>query len=215
MDKEISDAISKFLTSKEAPTSACGGSIPIAPASDIVFGESHASPPVTIRRDTKDGDSDTGKKISFPLADHDKDRLASLVKDCTPAAFGKDNEDVLDPEYRSAVALDTSRFSVDFDPHRLGIIDQIQRILVPPILELDDDKAAKRSAVGSLRSLSAELYKLNISPRLFSFFFSLEFPGLNHGCSLRGASVCRSTRRPPASSRATSTLPATRPRLAP
>lgn len=214
MDKEISDAISKFLTSKEAPTSACGGSIPFAPASDIVLGESHASPPVTIRWDTKDGDSDTGKKISFPLEDHDKDRLASLVKDCTPTTFGKDSEDVLDPEYRSAVVLDTSQFSVDFDPYRLGIIDQIQRILVPPILELDDDKDAKKSAVGSLRSVSAELYKLNVSPRLF-VFFSMEFPCLNHGCSLRGASVCRSTKRPPASSRATLTPPATRPRLAP
>ncbi|KAH7028084.1 uncharacterized protein B0I36DRAFT_328580 [Microdochium trichocladiopsis] len=154
MADDISNALSAFLLSGQAPTFACGGTIPVALGSSR--DEPHTSPPVTVRWDCKEG----ANRISFPLNDDGGSRLSELIEDCVPATFGKDNEDVLDPAYRRAAAMDASRFAVDLDPYRLGIIDQVQRVLVPPAFDTEEVNLKPQ---GTTRSVSAELYKLNVS----------------------------------------------------
>ena len=50
--------------------------------------------------------------VTFPLNEDDEKRL--LAK-CEPATFGRDDQDVLDPEYRKAVKLDGDQFATNFE----------------------------------------------------------------------------------------------------
>ncbi|KXJ88481.1 hypothetical protein Micbo1qcDRAFT_207207 [Microdochium bolleyi] len=143
---DISKALRDFLSSHGASTFSCGGSIPMKPShapGQDQHQHPHSCPPVTARWTGTGGDH----HITFPLEGEDAARLPALVRDCVPATFGKDDEDVLDPTYRSAVAMDTSKFAVDFDPYILGI-------------------------QGLRQSVVAELYKLNIYESPSGFFKS-------------------------------------------
>ncbi|KZT24045.1 hypothetical protein NEOLEDRAFT_1210256, partial [Neolentinus lepideus HHB14362 ss-1] len=77
------------------------------------------------------------------------DDLKALAQTCTPATFGRHNEDVLDESYRKAGKLDTSDFSVNFVPLHS---EDLARVLRESLLEGHDTS----------RSIKAELYKLNI-----------------------------------------------------
>lgn len=88
-------------------------------------------------------------RLSFPLGDAGEHaEIQNLVKACTPATFGRGQEDVLDDQYRRAGKLDLAEFLTDFCPYKTGIIDQITKLLC----------ATERE--GWIR---CELYKLNVS----------------------------------------------------
>ncbi|KZT24053.1 hypothetical protein NEOLEDRAFT_1135586 [Neolentinus lepideus HHB14362 ss-1] len=77
------------------------------------------------------------------------DDLQELAQACTPATFGRNNEDVLDESYRKAGKLDTSDFAANFFPLSC---EDIVCVLREHLLEGHDTN----------RSIKTELYKLNI-----------------------------------------------------
>ncbi|KAF8657101.1 hypothetical protein AX16_002288 [Volvariella volvacea WC 439] len=87
------------------------------------------------------------------LARARKAQLKSLAKACTPATFGRNNEDVYDETYRKARQMNTDYFSTKFDPFSTGIIDTVKQ-------QLRGDRE---------ETIRAELYKLNVYGR-GSFF---------------------------------------------
>lgn len=82
------------------------------------------------------------------LANASVDQLKHLVEACDLATFGLDQKDVHDESYRKALKLDGSDFATKLDVVRSGLVDSIRNDL------LEGDKGR--------RSISAELYKLNI-----------------------------------------------------
>ncbi|KAI0715766.1 hypothetical protein C8T65DRAFT_770626 [Cerioporus squamosus] len=76
------------------------------------------------------------------------DALDSLQAACEPAAFGRNTETVLDEAYRKARKMDTSEFLVRLDVVKSGLLDVVSSSLL--------------SGDSSGRSVSAELYKLNV-----------------------------------------------------
>ncbi|KZT24052.1 hypothetical protein NEOLEDRAFT_1095043 [Neolentinus lepideus HHB14362 ss-1] len=75
--------------------------------------------------------------------------LKELAQACTPATFGRNNEDVLDESYRKAGKLDTADFAANFYPLNC---EDLVCVLREHLLEGHDTN----------RSIKAELYKLNI-----------------------------------------------------
>ncbi|KAJ8456149.1 hypothetical protein ONZ45_g18807 [Pleurotus djamor] len=71
--------------------------------------------------------------------------IPALVLACEPAPFGRNNENVLDDDYRKAGKLDVTNFSLNFDLSSTGILEKIKKEL------LADD-----------RKIRADLYKLNL-----------------------------------------------------
>ncbi|KAI5797383.1 hypothetical protein DFH27DRAFT_526154 [Peziza echinospora] len=97
----------------------------------------------------KDSESNC-RYIQLPPEDGDES-IKNLVASCSPASFGRGNEDVLDPTYRNALRLDTDSFAINFSPEQAGIIKSIQKIL-------GDDSGE----IESQREVYSELYKLNV-----------------------------------------------------
>ncbi|KAG2416014.1 hypothetical protein HFD88_007206 [Aspergillus terreus] len=128
----------------------CGGSIPIEkiPLSNV-----------RIRWSTSHDSTD--RKLVLPLnentVDSNRDALDQLVKDCTPASFGRGQENVVDPEYRKAGKLDPPQFDTSFHPADYRIIRHVERILLPSI-----KSHKKKKNTVEFREIRAELYKLNI-----------------------------------------------------
>ena len=103
--------------------------------------------------------------------------MQAILAQCNAAKFGRGNETVLDPTYRSAYHLPPSRFLTSFHPAQPGssILSDIARMLNP----------SSSSRTFSPASLHAELYALNIygvggmfrahvdTPRADSMFGSL------------------------------------------
>ena len=74
--------------------------------------------------------------------------LDHLQSACEPAAFGRNTETVLDETYRKAGKMDTSEFVLRLDVVKSGLLSIVCSSL------LFGDK--------SRRSVTAELYKLNV-----------------------------------------------------
>lgn len=144
---------------------ACGGSIAIrhpsnttAPvrSKDTADDGLLTCEPVSIRWDPSSPDvpaNDT--KLVFPVQPGHEQNLAKLVNEADPATFGLHGKDVLDESYRKASKLDPSQFSTTFNPYELGIIDTVAQALLP-----------STNAADSYRAVRAELYKLNVRPKL-------------------------------------------------
>lgn len=70
-------------------------------------------------------------KIPFPLGS--ADALGPLIASCKEATFGRGNEDVLDPSYRSALVLHADKLALmphsAIDPYALGIVASIKETL--------------------------------------------------------------------------------------
>jgi hypothetical protein len=101
-----------------------------------------------LRFDRPDGSPD---RVTLPVRktlQSDADALDRLLASCDPATFGYQGQDILDSDYRKALKLDPSRFSINFHPADHGILQTIA-----------DTMLSLRT--GSY-SLSAVLYKLNI-----------------------------------------------------
>ncbi|KAH8110520.1 hypothetical protein DFH11DRAFT_1514322 [Phellopilus nigrolimitatus] len=92
------------------------------------------------------GKDENARRIN--LANASVDQLKHLVEACDPATLGLDQKDVHDESYRKALKLDGSNFATKLDVVRSGLVDSIRNDL------LEGDKGR--------RSISAELYKLNI-----------------------------------------------------
>ena len=145
----------------------CGGSIPIVANDEKRFENltvddgPTTSPPVVLRWDLPSGKAI--RKLTLPPIFKDAAEtvaIKELLKDCSPATFGKDGEEVLDKEYREALKLDNDQFSTNFSPHDVGIVDAIAQTLLPSIARSFDDGDTKfREHLG----VAAELYKLNVS----------------------------------------------------
>lgn len=75
------------------------------------------SAPIVLRWDIPDGK--TIRKVIPPL--HEDAEVATtiegLVRNCSPATFGKAGEEVLDESYRKAAKLDADQFSTNFNPY--------------------------------------------------------------------------------------------------
>ncbi|KAL9111220.1 MAG: hypothetical protein Q9227_004297 [Pyrenula ochraceoflavens] len=144
----------------------CGGSV-LTPAEKPV--ESSDSPFV-LHWDDKTLTS--CHRLSLPPKESDASVIQKLYETCEPATYGLRGRDVYDSmflvsfrsgkgnnmkhpaSYRNAVKLDASQFTSNFHPYDYGIIDEIQRSLLPAFLGDDQQQNA-------LTGLRAELYKLN------------------------------------------------------
>ncbi|KAK2734712.1 hypothetical protein FQN57_001482 [Myotisia sp. PD_48] len=87
--------------------------------------------------------------------------VEQLVRDCVPATFGLNQEDVLDLNYRSAGKLDPSQFGVNFHPADFGILETIEQLLLPSV-ELYEKGHEDEDMPIAVRRVRAELYKLNV-----------------------------------------------------
>ncbi|KAF2649770.1 hypothetical protein K491DRAFT_683553 [Lophiostoma macrostomum CBS 122681] len=148
----ISKELGSFIASKSS-TFACGGRVPIFGVGTDDTSNALSSSPVALRWDSPEVSSGISKLI-FPVDafnDEHKAGLIKLVQDCQPASFGYKGEDIIDESYRKATKLDSSAFSSDFCPYKLGIIDTIAQVLLP--------NANSRLGTSGVK---AELYKLNI-----------------------------------------------------
>jgi hypothetical protein len=79
--------------------------------------------------------------------------LDLLTTACDPATFGRGKEDVYDESYRKAVKMDTSNFSIQFDPGASGLI----QIIEDQLLQGETEKM----------HIKAELYKLNVYGNIY------------------------------------------------
>ena len=143
----------------------CGGSIPIKQGSDIVSRFEKLtcddgqvmSPGITLRWDVPGGN--VVRKLTLPLVEGETG-VDDLLKDCAPATFGKEGEEILDESYRKAAKLDSDQFSSSFSPYEIGIVDAIAQSLLPGVASTFADG---KSILWDDLGLVAELYKLNVS----------------------------------------------------
>ncbi|KAL8910881.1 MAG: hypothetical protein Q9171_003880 [Xanthocarpia ochracea] len=161
--RELSTTVNSHAA---AATFACGGSVDLTTAG------------VTIRWDANDYRDP--HKTSFPASQGAGRSFESLLKHCEPATFGLGNHDILDEGYRKAGKLDHTAFSTNFHPHDYGIVDALQRILMP-----FSARGANDNYTGSY-GVRAELYKLNVySAPLGKFLSHVDTPrGLSQFGSL-------------------------------
>ncbi|PLB36863.1 2OG-Fe(II) oxygenase [Aspergillus candidus] len=131
----------------------CGGEIPLGTATSL-----SAPPPVQLvwwAGEQPAGD----RRLILPLDDatpeSSLERLRHLVADCEPASFGRGQEDVLDPAYRNAGKLDPTQFLTNFHPADFGIIESVEKILLPNV-------GTNIKDLVHCRKLTWELYKLNV-----------------------------------------------------
>lgn len=177
-EQETLDLVQQLLRSFQNGQSgmvfACGGKVPIpvendmAQQSSAVVNTPTPYPPVTLRWDPSSKTVPAVDcKLQFPL-DHSDDatvhNLQQLLDDMQPATFGFQGQDVLDESYRKASKLDPARFACTFNPHELGIIDDVSRILLPGFLDQAEskNKAFCEPRLERTGAIRAELYKLNI-----------------------------------------------------
>ncbi|KAL6720878.1 hypothetical protein ACLMJK_002803 [Lecanora helva] len=152
-------------SSQEAPF-CCGGNIPIVDSTThssrfekLTYDDDQAtSPPIVLRWDSPGG-GDPVQKLTLPLSKEEESAVESLVNQCEPATFGKGGDEVLDESYRKAVKLDNDRFSTNFNPYDVGIIEAINQSLLPGVAKtFADGKSVFEDHLGVV----AELYKLNV-----------------------------------------------------
>lgn len=169
-EQRILNTLSKAVEGYQSTASyCCGGSLPVTIPSQTQpqFVASINSSPaktqntIALRWDTPKNDG-SARRVEFPLAHSDNEAKAQtlfeeLLKTCAPATFGRNNEDVLDENYRKAGKLDRDQFSVDFHPHDYAIIDAISQVLLP---QIDVGFLKERD---EHRGVLAELYKVNVS----------------------------------------------------
>ena len=131
----------------------CGGIVPIDDT------EGHATSDETSRAVGvywRINETSTAHSLTLPVPDTLTDPavdVRSLIADCQPASFGRGGEDILDPEYRRAGKLDPGCFATTFHPADFGIVDIIERTLLPDISSM------------RARKVRVELYKLNVGLR--------------------------------------------------
>lgn len=151
---EVCRQLRKLVEGENSSASfACGGTIPIG-KDDNEYNSSCA--PVNLF--WKTGEDTQAQKLVLPLTDTQESNaslLQRLVDDCSPATFGRGDQDVLDPSYRMAGKLDTDKFASNFHPADFGILENVEQILLPSI-RTDLENYLQ------FRKITAHLYKLNV-----------------------------------------------------
>jgi len=123
---------------------ACGGTL-TTKISSIAHGSNLDPRSLFLFYEDKDGKA---HRLNFPASAQDMEHLASV---CEPATFGRNTEDVLDTDYRSAWTLDNTKFSCSLHPTDYDAVEVIRRLLFPGAVPWDIDTAIR-----------TELYKLNV-----------------------------------------------------
>ncbi|KAF3009733.1 hypothetical protein E8E13_009219 [Curvularia kusanoi] len=143
-DERIIQELSPFLS--HDLTYACGGVVLIREdANDL-----HATEPVVIHWDA----GELIHRVKIPVPEKTAKQaweaaMQQLIDDMQPASFGYRGKDVIDGSYRNAVKLDSSAFTTNFCPYKVGIIDTLSQSLLPIRNE-------------RYQGICADLYKLNI-----------------------------------------------------
>jgi hypothetical protein len=137
----------------------CGGSITIKEDSDPAR-KAHAQFSDAVNLFWISSKDAAVHSMTLPKPDSNSS-IEQLASDCTVASFGKGDEDVVDPEYRRAGKLDKTQFASSFHPADLGIVENIEQILLPNIIKRAGDPAYSKKLV-------ADLYKLNVCARPLS-----------------------------------------------
>ncbi|KAF9475380.1 hypothetical protein BDN70DRAFT_908169 [Pholiota conissans] len=75
-------------------------------------------------------------------------QLKALADACSPASFGRDQEDIHDESYRKAGKMDTADFCTHFSPWDSGVL----KTIIDSLFKTE----------GSFANVKAELYKLNV-----------------------------------------------------
>lgn len=138
----------------------CGGSFELPSDSfELYYGRENAKcvcvGPLSLPLDLLTRIAD--RFLNLSKTANNPDALNSLQSACEPARFGRNTETVLDETYRKAGKLDTSEFLVRLDVVKSGLLDVVCSSL------LSGDK--------SRRSVTAELYKLNVYGEYCARFF--------------------------------------------
>jgi len=94
----------------------------------------------------------THRFINF--ASHTPEQLVQLAAACSPATFGRGDQDVYDETYRRALKMDAADFSVQFDPTVSSLIETIKENLLQGQTEKMEIKS--------------EIYQLNIYGRFIT-----------------------------------------------
>ncbi|KAF9475093.1 hypothetical protein BDN70DRAFT_275955 [Pholiota conissans] len=89
-----------------------------------------------------------GEARSIDFSNPTEQQLEALANACPPASFGRNEEDVLDENYRKAGKLDTTDFAAQFSPWNSGVL----KTAVESLFKKED----------SMADVTAELYKLNV-----------------------------------------------------
>ena len=127
-----------------AATFACGGTL-ATKISPVAQTPNSLPPSPFLFYEDKRGQA---HRLNFPASTQDMEHLSSV---CEPATFGRNMEDVLDTEYRSAWKLDNTKFSCSLHPADYDVVEVIRQLLFPEAVPWDIDTA-----------IGAELYKLNV-----------------------------------------------------
>jgi hypothetical protein len=133
MEKMLQELANALRGQKATATFACGGTIRSTPEAPSTF----------MFYEDKAGQT---HRINFPASE---EAMEKLSKDCDQATFGVGTVETLDTEYRSAWKLDSSKFLTSFTPLHGKVLEVVRQLLFPGNI--------------SESSISAELYKLNVS----------------------------------------------------
>lgn len=131
---------------KLAATFACGGSL----NSKISLENIKSGDPFLFYEDQVG----QAHRLNFPASIEDLEKLANV---CDQATFGRNKEDVLDTEYRSAWKLDNTKFLSSFQPSDYDIIEVIRQLLFPGAVNNNGNRAGDFDV-----AIVSELYKLNV-----------------------------------------------------
>lgn len=173
----VQQVLRSFQNDQSGMFFACGGTIPIS----IANNEAQQSPstadgartcqPVILHWDPNSTSVPAADcKLQFPLDYSDNKTLHNmqqLLHDMQPATFGYKGENVLDESYRKASKLDPSRFTCNFNPYELGIVDEVARIFLPGF-KAQENSVEKifcepdTELIEPMKVLRADLYKLNV-----------------------------------------------------
>ncbi|KAE8138550.1 hypothetical protein BDV38DRAFT_281857 [Aspergillus pseudotamarii] len=168
IDTALEELMTTIAGERSAASFACGGTIPIS-KTDTNDGANATPTSPLVKVYWSLQEEINARKVILPLdhtsADSSPAALKQLVSDCSPATFGRGNEDILDPSYRQAGKMEPANFTTTFHPADFRIITLIERILLPSVSDHTEN-----SLMG--RAIFAELYKLNVYSGPSGFFRS-------------------------------------------
>ena len=122
------DELQDAITSHRAAF-CCGGAVQVVPGQDDHFeqlspkGEPCESPSVVLRWDVPNDTAVRKLKLPPDSGTETAWTVDDLLKDCSPATFGRQGVDVIDENYRKAAKLDNTQFATSFNPYEFGIVD--------------------------------------------------------------------------------------------
>lgn len=143
----------------------CSGSIPITTDASVKeYGHVPTkSQPVKIFWASRDS---VPQMLVLPICEKDDvdasgaEALQRFISDCAPTSFSRRGKRILDPTFCKAGTLEPARFATTFHPVDLGILDEVEKQLLPSF------------NVGDSRKLIADLWELEVG--LYPFFSKLE-----------------------------------------